>query len=109
VPSTAYQQMIESIERSFAAAPPLVYARARSRPPGAPRCRAKRFEVVSGAGSAPNLSWAYAIPGTLFAAAESGYARLDADASRAVELTIETLDANGTLAPAFRACLTERR
>ncbi|MBS1104598.1 MAG: hypothetical protein H6Q91_100 [Deltaproteobacteria bacterium] len=110
VPSTAYQQMIESIERSFAAAPPLVYASGHDHDLQVLRGgRAKRFEVVSGAGSAPNLSWAYGIPGTLFAAAESGYARLDADASRAVELTIETLDANGTLAPAFRACLTERR
>ena len=70
---------------------------------------AARFEVVSGAGSAPNLTWAHAIPGTLFAAAESGYARLDAGAGGAVALTIETLDASGALVPAFRACLAERR
>ncbi len=110
VPSTAYQQMIESIERGFAAAPPLVYAAGHDHDLQVLRGGgAKRFEVVSGAGSAPNLSWAYAIPGTLFAAAESGYARLDADAGGAVELTIETLDAKGALAPAFRACLAERR
>ena len=110
VPSAAYQQMIESIERGFAAAPPLVYAAGHDH--GLQLIRgdgADRFEIVSGAGSAPSLTWAYAIPGTLFAAAESGYARLDVDAGGAVELTIETLDAAGALAPAFRACLAERR
>jgi hypothetical protein len=110
VPSAAYQQMIQSIERGFATAPPLVYAAGHDH--GLQLIRgdgADRFEIVSGAGSAPSLSWAYAIPGTLFAAAESGYARLDVDAGGAVELTIEKLDAAGALAPAFRACLAERR
>jgi hypothetical protein len=110
VPSDAYQQMIESIERGFAAAPPLVYAAGHDHDLQLIRgVGAARFEVVSGAGSAPNLTWAHAIPGTLFAAAESGYARLDAGAGGAVALTIETLDASGALAPAFRACLAERR
>jgi hypothetical protein len=110
VPSDAYQQMIASIERGFADAPPLVYAAGHEHDLQLIRDRgAARFEIVSGAGSAPNLTWAHEIPGTLFAAAESGYARLDASAGGAVALTIETLDASGALVPAFRACLAERR
>ena len=106
LPSAIYQQMIGSVERSFAAAPPLVYAAGHDhslqvlRAPGA-----ARFEIVSGAGSAPNLTWAYPIDGTLFAAAQTGFMRLDAFDSGAVELTVDTLDASNTLAPAFRACL----
>ena len=110
VASDAYQQMIASIEGGFAAAPPLVYAAGHDH--GLQLIRgggAEQFDIVSGAGSAPNLTWAHAIPGTLFAAAESGHARLDVDQGGAVELTIETLDASGALVPAFRACLAERR
>lgn len=106
VPSAAYQQMIQSIERGLAGAPPLVYAAGHDHnlqviEGGG----AERFEIVSGAGSAPNLTWAYPIEGTLFAAAESGYARLDAYASGTVEVTVETLDASNTRTPAFTACL----
>jgi len=106
VPSAAYQQMIQSIERGLASAPPLVYAAGHDHnlqviEGGG----AERFEIVSGAGSAPNLTWAYPIEGTRFAAAESGYARLDAYASGAVEVTVETLDASNALTPAFTACL----
>jgi hypothetical protein len=110
VPSDAYQRMIQSIERGFAAAPPLVYAAGHDHDLQVIRgSGATHFEVVSGAGSAPNLTWAHAIPGSLFAAAEPGLARIDARAGGAVELTIETLDASGALNPAFRACLAERR
>jgi hypothetical protein len=110
VPSTAYQQMIRSIERGFGSAPPLVYAAGHDHGLQVIRgAGAARFEVVSGAGSAPNLTWAYPIDGTLFAAAESGYARLDAHASGAIELTVETLDASNAPAPAFRACLANGR
>lgn len=110
IPSAPYQQMIRSVERGFAGAPPLVYAAGHDHDlqviGGA---GAERFEIVSGAGSAPNLTWAYPIEGTLFAAAESGYARLDAYASGAVELTVETLDASNALTPAFGACLAKGR
>ncbi len=110
ISSAPYQQMIESIERGLAGAPPLVYAAGHDHNlqvieggGGA------RFEIVSGAGSAPNLTWAYAIDGTLFAAAESGYVRLDAFARGAVELTVETLDASNEPAQAFHACLATGR
>ena len=106
ISSAPYQQMIESIERGLAGAPPLVYAAGHDHnlqviEGGG----AERFEIVSGAGSAPNLTWAYPIEGTRFAAAESGYARLDAYASGAVEVTVETLDASNARTPAFRASL----
>jgi len=110
VPSAAYQQMIRSIERGFAGAPPLVYAAGHDHGLQVIRgADVERVELVSGAGSAPNLTWAYPIEGTLFAAAKSGYARLDAYASGAVELTVETLDASNARTPAFRACLANGR
>jgi hypothetical protein len=106
VPSAAYRQMIDSIERGFALAPPLVYAAGHDHSLQVIEGGgAERFEIVSGAGSAPNLTWAYPIEGTRFAAAASGYARLDAYASGAVELAVETLDASEALTTAFGACL----
>ncbi len=110
LPSEAYQNLIRSVERGFAGAPPLAYAGGHDHSLQLLRgVGVARYEIVSGAGSAPNLTWAYPIDGTLFAEAESGYTRLDAYASGAVELTIETLDASNAPAPAFTACLASER
>ena len=105
-PSNAYQAMIASIERGLEVAPPLVFAAGHEhglqliRGGGSPR-----FHVVSGAGSLAYLTWAYPVEGTLFAAAELGYVRLDAFADGAVELTLEEIAREGPPREIFSACL----
>jgi hypothetical protein len=105
-PSDTYQAMIASIERGLEVAPPLVFAAGHDhglqliRGGGSPR-----FHVVSGAGSPANLTWAYPVEGTLFAAAEPGYVRLDAFTDGAVELTLEEIAGEGERREIFSACL----
>ena len=105
-PSDTYQAMIASIERGLEVAPPLVFAAGHEhglqliRGGGSPS-----FHVVSGAGSLAYLTWAYPVEGTLFAAAEPGYVRLDAFADGAVELTLEEVAGEGARREIFSACL----
>jgi hypothetical protein len=51
------------------------------------------------------LTWAYPVEGTLFAAAEPGYVRLDAFVDGAVELTLEEIAGEGPPREIFSACL----
>jgi hypothetical protein len=108
VTSRAYLAMEASIRRGLAAAPPLVFAAGHDHNLQLIRGDGPRFHVVSGAGTAANLTWAHRMPGTLYAAATPGWARLDAYAGGAVELVLRALAADGTPRDAHRACLTAR-
>ena len=104
--SARYRAMIASVERGLAAAPPLVFAAGHDHSLQVIRGGdSARFHVVSGAGSADEVTWAYAIDGTLFAAATPGYARIDAFASGAVEVTIEAVGDDAARWDLFSACL----
>lgn len=105
-PSSAYQAMVASIGRGLASTPPLVFAAGHDH--GLQVIRGDgwaRFHVVSGAGSPADLTWTYPIGGTLFAEASPGYARLDAFADGAVELTVEEIAGEGSPRRIFSACL----
>ncbi len=109
-PSSTYQAMMTSVERGLSAAPPLVYAAGHDhglqviRGGGLPR-----FHVVSGGGSPQQITWAYPIEGTLFAAATPGYARLDSFEDGAVEIRIQEVGEDGAAREAFSACLSPAR
>ena len=106
IPSVANECMRESIERGFAATPPLLFAAGHDHSLQLLRGGAgARFHIVSGAGSEPHLTWAYPIEGTLFADAKPGWARLDAFASGAVAVSFATLEDDGSVAEPFNACL----
>jgi hypothetical protein len=106
IPSAANGRMRASIERGFGATPPLLYAAGHDHSLQVLRGgEGARFHVVSGAGSEPNLTWAYPIDGTLFADAEPGWARLDAYASGAVELRVEAITQDATARELFSVCL----
>lgn len=110
IPSAANARMRASIARGFSATPPLLFAAGHDHSLQVLRGgEGARFHAVSGAGSAVNLTWAYPIDGTLFAAAEPGWMRLDAYASGAVELAVETLGDGGAVAEPFSACLAAAR
>ena len=106
LPGTAYRHMIESIDAALGQAPPLVFAAGHDHTLQLIRGATARFHLVSGAGSAGNLTWVHPVAGTLYAAAASGWARLDFDRGGAVEASFRTLDETGTPALAYRACLT---
>lgn len=106
IPGPAYQHMKTSLDRAFATAPPLVVAAGHDHTLQLIRSAPARFQIVSGAGSAGNLTWVYPVEGTLYAAAASGWTRLDFARSGDVEATFQTLDAAGTAASAYQACLT---
>jgi len=106
-PGPKHRAFAAALGRSFAARPPLVYAAGHDHSLQVIRSGPARFQVVSGAGSAANLTWVYPVADSLFGAAESGFVRLDAYDGGAVDLTVRTLDAAGAARTAFRACLTE--
>lgn len=108
VPGPVYRSMKESFEAAFATAPPLVFAAGHDHGLQLIRGTTARFHVVSGAGSAENLTWAYPIAGTLFAgAAAPGFVRLDFAADGAVLATVRMLESNGAAADVLRACLSQ--
>jgi hypothetical protein len=106
IPSAENARMRASIERGFGATPPLLFAAGHDHSLQLLRGGAgARFHAVSGAGSQANLTWAYPIDGTLFAAAEPGWMRLDAYASGAVELTVEAITKDAATRALYAACL----
>jgi hypothetical protein len=107
VPGPKHRAFAAALGRSFAARPPLVYAAGHDHSLQLLRAGPAQFQVVSGAGSAANLTWVYPVAGSLFGAAESGFVRLDAYDAGAVDLTVRTLDARGIARTAFSACLAE--
>lgn len=106
IPGARYRHMKESIERAFAGASPLVFAAGHDHTLQLIRGQSARFQFVSGAGSADNLTWVHPVDGTLYAAAAQGFARLDFDRDGGVEATFQTLDDAGAPSTAYRACLT---
>ncbi len=108
--SEIHRSMVRSIERGLAAKPPLLFAAGHDHSLQVIRGGDEaRFHLISGAGSANALTWAYPVEGTLFAAAESGFARLDAFAGGAVELTVLRVDDRGAQSEAYSACLASER
>jgi hypothetical protein len=106
VAGPAYRRMKEAFEAAFATAPPLVFAAGHDHGLQLIRGTTARFHIVSGAGSAANLTWVHPIADTLFArAAAPGWARLDFDANGGVEATFRTVDETGTTEIDYRACL----
>ena len=106
LPSAPYRALAAAFDRAFAEAPPLAFAAGHDHTLQLVRTTPERFQIVSGAGSAPNVTFAYPIDGGLFAAAVPGYVRLDAFAGGDVEIAIRTLDGDGA-ADAYAGCLTE--
>jgi hypothetical protein len=106
IPGARHRALAASLGRAFAASPPLVYAAGHDHSLQLLRAGPARFQVVSGAGSAPNLTWAYAVEGSLYHAARSGWFRLDAYESGAVEIAARALE-GARAADAYRACLGE--
>jgi hypothetical protein len=103
--SRRYREMAASIRRALTAAPPLVCAAGHDHDLQLIRDVIPRFHVVSGAGTAANVTWALPVDGTLYAAAVPGYVRLDAFADGAVEIAMRVLDERGAATDALRACL----
>jgi hypothetical protein len=105
VTSPAYRALAASLARGFAASPPLVFAAGHDHDLQLIRGGAARFQVVSGAGSAANTTWALPIRGTLYAAARPGWMQLDAFVGGAVEIAARVLDAGRGVETAHRSCL----
>lgn len=106
IPSAANTRMRASIERGFGATQPLLFAAGHDHSLQLLRGgEGVQFHAVSGAGSAVNVTWAYPIEGTLYAEAEAGWMRLDAYASGAVEVTVETIAKDGATRAPYSACL----
>ena len=102
-----YRALAAMLARAFAAAPPLAYAAGHDHSLPLLRAGPARFQIVSGAGSAENLTWAHAVAGSLFHAAASGYVRLDAGSGGAVAIAVRTLDGAAGATDAYRACLSD--
>jgi len=105
--SAPYAAMRDALEAAFAAAPPLVFAAGHDHGLQLLRGRAGRWEVVSGAGSSSELTFARGAQGTLFAAAVPGFARLDAYAGGAVAIAFVETPAGAPAREVFTACLRE--
>lgn len=106
LPGAAYRHMKASLESAFAAAPPLVFAAGHDHSLQLIRGGSARFHLVSGAGSAANLTWVHPVEGTLYAAAAAaGWARLDFARGGGVSASLGTLDETGAAATRHRACL----
>lgn len=104
LPGAAYVAMTASLARAFAAATPLAFAAGHDHSLQLIARGPARFQIVSGAGSAPNLSEVHAVDGSLFHAAASGWVRVGTFAGGAVEIEIRRLSAAESLDP-YRACL----
>jgi hypothetical protein len=108
LPSEPYRALAASLERALAAAPPLALAAGHEHSLQLIRGGPARFQIVSGAGSAPNATRASLIAGALFAeGGTSGYVRLDAAAGGAIEVGVRTVGQTGTPVGAYRACLAD--
>jgi len=98
-----------ALERSMAGAPPLVFAADHDHGLQLLRGRAggALWNVVSGAGSASQITFARGADGTLFAAGEPGYARIDAHAAGAISLAFVVALPGAPPQQVFTACLQE--
>lgn len=107
--SKPYAAMRQALEGAFAGAPPLVFAGGHEHGLQLLRGRpgSERWDVVSGAGSVAQITFARTTDGTVFAAGESGYARLDAHAGGAVSITFVSALPGAPPEPIFRACLSD--
>jgi hypothetical protein len=105
VTSPAYRALAAALGRAFAAAPPLVFAAGHDHDLQLIRGGPARYQVVSGAGSAANTTWALPIDGTLYAAARPGWMRVDGLDGGGVEIDVRVVGETGAES-AHRACLT---
>jgi hypothetical protein len=103
--SAPYAAMRRALERSFAAAPPLVAAGGHDHGLQLLRGEGARWQVVSGAGSSRLVTFARPVRGTRFAAAVPGFARLDAHAGGAVSLAFVATPPGGPPREPFATCL----
>lgn len=105
LPHASYRALGASLERAFAAERPLALAAGHDHSLQLLRAGPARFQIVSGAGSPANVTWAHPVEGSLFAAATPGWVRLDAYADGAVELAVRGGAERGTASDLHRACL----
>jgi hypothetical protein len=95
VPSRAYQRLIAGFSRAFAGVPPALYASGHDHNLQVITDGPARLHLISGAGYYGHTTPAGRIPGTLFARAASGFARLDVPRSGRARLAIVEVDQSG--------------
>lgn len=105
LPSARYGAMRAALDDALTAAPPLVFAAGHDHGLQLLRGATARWQVVSGAGSSDRITFARPVAGTVFAAGEPGFARLDAWASGAVEVRFVGTPASAPARTLFSACI----
>jgi calcineurin-like phosphoesterase family protein len=95
IPSRRYQRLIQSLNKAFATAPPVLYAAGHEHNMQVIKDRPVPLELVIGTGYYGHSGRAVAIEGTQFAKNASGYARLDVPLRGAARLSILEVDSAG--------------
>lgn len=87
-----YRRMIDSLEASFAAAPPAAYLSGHEHSLQLIETSSTPYQVVSGAGYYNHVDFVAPVDGTLVALAKSGFMRLDVTRDGRLRLGVLTVD-----------------